>query len=78
MPTADELKTFNEKSAEGEVKLEDNPYVNKSALSTPGRHRMAYFQKLNEIRADEERIVTLRNEINAVGNSVPTPVGILK
>jgi len=78
MPTAKELKAFEEKSAKGAVKVEDNPYVNKSALSTPGRHRMAYFQKLNEIKADEERIAILRNEINALGSGVPTPVENLK
>lgn len=73
MPTAEELKTFNEKSAEGAVKIEDNPYVNKSALSSPGRYRMAYFEKLNEIRADEERIATLRNEIKAISSGVSSP-----
>lgn len=78
MPSAEDLKTFNEKSAEGAVKIEDNPYVNRSALSTPGRHRLAYFQKLNEIKTDEERIATLRNEINASGGGAPTPVGNLK
>jgi hypothetical protein len=78
MPTAEELKTFEEKSAKGAVKVEDNPFVNKSALSTPGRHRFAYFQKRNEISADEERIATLRNELNALGNSVSTPVENLK
>lgn len=78
MPTAEELKTFNEKSAEGTVKVEDNPFVNKSALSTPGRHRIAYFQKLDEIRADEKRIATLRNELLAAGSSVPAPVGNLR
>jgi len=73
-PTAEELKTFEEKSAEGAVKIEDNPYVNKSALSTPGRHRVAYYEKLNEIKSDEERIVTLRNELHALGSRVPTAV----
>ncbi|MRR55130.1 MAG: hypothetical protein EG822_11575 [Deltaproteobacteria bacterium] len=78
MPTSEELKTFNEKSAEGVVKIEDNPYVNKSALSTPGRYRMAYFQKRDEIRADEARIATLRNELHSVGSSLPAPVENLK
>lgn len=65
MPSAEELKKFEEKTAKGEAKIEDNPYVNKSALSTPGRHRLAYFQKLDEIKADEARIAILRNEIAA-------------
>lgn len=73
MPTTKELKTFEEKSAKGPVKVADNPFVNKSPLSSPGRYRVAYFQKLEEIRADEVRIATLRNEINALGSSVPTP-----
>jgi len=67
MPSAEEIKAFEEKSAEGAVKAEDNPFVNRSALSTPGRHRVAYFQKLDEIRADEARITMLRNEIHALG-----------
>jgi len=66
MPTADEIKSFEKKSAQGTVTAADNPFVNRSALSTPGRHRAAYFQKLREIRADEERIATLRNELNGV------------
>ncbi|RQW83846.1 MAG: hypothetical protein EHM79_15190 [Geobacter sp.] len=74
MPTTKELKTFEEKSASGPVEIADNPFVNKSPLSSPGRYRVAYFQKLDEIRADEERIATLRNEISAVGSSVPTSV----
>jgi len=78
MPSAEELKTFEEKSAEGAVKVEDNPYVNKSALSTPGRYRVAYFQILEEIRADEARITTLRNELNALGSSIPASVENLK
>jgi hypothetical protein len=72
MPTKEELKKFEEKQAKGEVKVEDNPYVNKSPLSTPGRYREAYFKLRNEIRADEERIALLRNQINTV-SSVPTP-----
>lgn len=66
MPTADELKKFAEKQAKGEVKIQDNPYVNKSALSSPGHYRELYYKKLYEIRADEKRIATLRSEINAL------------
>ena len=63
MPSAEEIKEFEEKRAEGEVKVEDNPYVNKSPLSSVGRHREAYFKKLNEIRSDEARIIRLKEEI---------------
>lgn len=72
MPTAKELKKFEEKMAKGQVKSEDNPFVNKNPLSTPGRYRVAYFQKLDEIKADEERIATLRHEIRALGRSIPS------
>jgi hypothetical protein len=66
MPTADELKKFEEKQADGEVKIEDNPYVNNNPLSSPGRHREAYYRKLYEIRNDEERIAALQDRLNAL------------
>jgi len=77
MPSSKELKAFEEKRSEGEVKLEDNPFVNKSPLSSPGRYRAAYYQKLDEIKTDEARIATLRNELNAL-RFVPTPQENLK
>jgi hypothetical protein len=66
MPTADELEEFGEKQADGEVKIEDNPYVNNNPLSSPGRHREAYYKKLYEIRHDEERIATVQERLNAL------------
>jgi hypothetical protein len=60
VPTAAELKKFQEKQAKGVATPADNPYVNRSALSSPGRHRAAYYKKLAEIKADEARIAQLR------------------
>src|SRR6266571_4519781 len=62
-PTEKELKEFEEKRAKGEAKTEDNPYVNKSSLSSPGRWREAYYKKLDEIKKDEERAVRLEREL---------------
>jgi hypothetical protein len=65
-PTAAELKEFEKKRAKGAVKPEDNPYVTKSALSTPGRWREAYYKKLEEIKRDEERAARLEQELQGV------------
>lgn len=37
--------------------------TNKSALSTPGQHREAYYKKKTEIEGDEARINELQNKI---------------
>ncbi len=63
MPSTDEVREFTDKQAKGEVKVEDNPYVNKSPLSSVGRYREAYFKKQNEIKGDEERVARLKAEI---------------
>ncbi len=63
LPSTEEVKELTEKQAKGEVKVEDNPYVNKSPLSSVGRHREAYFKKQNEIKGDEERVARLKAEI---------------
>jgi hypothetical protein len=65
-PTAQEAKDFEIARAKGKVKPEDNPYVNKSALSTPGRARAAYHKMLDEVRADEEKIHQLEKDLNAI------------
>lgn len=62
-PTEEELKIFEEKRASGEVKAEDNPYVNKTPLSSPGRWRAAYYKKLAEINKDKERLIRLEHEL---------------
>lgn len=63
MPTQQELEDYEEKLAEGEAEFEDNPYVNKNPLSSPGRYRAAYYAMLNEIKGDEARIARLKEEI---------------
>lgn len=66
VPTEQELKDYEKKRAKGEAKAEDNPYMNKSPLSSPGRYREAYYQKLNEIKGDEARIARLKAELAGV------------
>lgn len=63
MPSAEELKKYKDKQAKGKATVEDNPYMNKSPLSSPGLYREAYFNKLNEIRGDEARIARLKDEL---------------
>jgi hypothetical protein len=63
MPSKEELKKFDKQQAKGEVDFEDNPYVNKNPLSSPGQYRAAYYKKREEIRLDEERIATLKEEL---------------
>jgi hypothetical protein len=65
-PGKDELKDFEEKRAQGKATFDDNPYINKKPLSTPGPARAAYFKKLEEIRKDEERIRQLEKELNGL------------
>lgn len=62
-PTAKEIEKYEEKLAKGKAKVEDNPYMNKSPLSSPGIYREAYYQKLREIRRDEERIAVLKEKL---------------
>ncbi|BEH10010.1 MULTISPECIES: DUF4124 domain-containing protein [Geobacter] len=63
VPSQGELKDFAEKQAEGSATVEDNPYVNKSALSTPGRHREAYYAKLQEVRQEEARVGEIKKQL---------------
>jgi hypothetical protein len=63
-PTAEEIKTFEEKRAKGAVKVEDNPYINRNPLSSPGRWRAAYYKKLDEINKDKERANRLEQELD--------------
>lgn len=65
-PTKEELKEFEKKRAKGEVKTEDNPYVNKTPLSSPGHWRAAYYQKLEEIKKEEEREKLLELELDGL------------
>jgi hypothetical protein len=65
-PSKDEQKEFKKKQAKGEVKAEDNPYVNRNSLGSPGASREAYYKKLDEIQKDVERIARLRREIDAL------------
>jgi len=62
-PTEKELKEFEEKRAKGEATFQDNPYINKKPLSTPGPARLAYYKKLEEIEHDEERVSQLEQEL---------------
>ena len=64
-PTAKDLKGLAEKRAEGEVKVDDNPYVNKTPISSPARWRTAYYEKLAEINRDKERLSLLERELDA-------------
>jgi hypothetical protein len=65
-PTGQEVKDFEAKRAKGEATAEDNPYVNKSPLSSPVRARAAYYVKLAEIKKDRERVGRLQQEIGAL------------
>ncbi len=68
MPGKDELADFEEKRAQGEVPIADNPFVNKSPLSSPGMYRKAYFLKVEEIKRDEEHVVLLQDKINTLNH----------
>lgn len=65
-PSEEELKEFEKKKREGKATYKDNPYVNKSPLSSPARARSAYFQKLEEVRKDEERARQLERELQEI------------
>lgn len=62
-PTAKEVEEFEKKRAKGKATVEDNPYINKNPLSTPGVARLAYHKKLEEVRKDEERIRQLEQDL---------------
>ena len=64
-PTEAELKDLGENMAKGEVKVDDNPYVNKTPVSSPARWRAAYYVKLAEITKDKERLILLERELDA-------------
>jgi hypothetical protein len=64
-PTNAELKDLGENMAKGEVKVDDNPYVNKTPVSSPAHWRAAYYEKLAEITRDKERLVLLEKELDA-------------
>jgi hypothetical protein len=65
-PTAKELKDYEEKKKKGKATAMDNPYVNKSALSTPAPRRAAYYKKLEEIKQDQGLISKLEAELEAL------------
>jgi hypothetical protein len=65
-PPADEVKAFEAKRAKGPVKVEDNPYINKNPLSSPGRWRAAYYEKLADVNKDKERANSLEKELDAL------------
>ena len=65
-PTTKEIQEFEAKRAKGTAKAEDNPYVNKSALSTPARWRGAYYDKLADVTRDKERSASLERQIEAL------------
>ena len=65
-PTKGETTAFENKQAKGETTLNDNPYIGKSALATPGTAREEYYKKLDEIRKDEERIHQLEGDLEAL------------
>jgi hypothetical protein len=68
LPSKGELAEFEKKRAQGEVPIADNPFVNKSPLSSPGMYRKAYFLKVEEIKHDEEHVVLLQDKINALSH----------
>ena len=65
-PSPQEIADFEKKLASGDAKAEDNPYVNKSPLSSPGRWRLAYHEKLAEIEDDKAAITLLGQQIEAL------------
>lgn len=66
LPTGKELQDFAKKQEEGATTVEDNPYVNKNPLSSPGRNREAYYKKLAEVQKDEARIKELQAQLAAL------------
>jgi hypothetical protein len=65
-PTKEELIKFEENRAKGEVKIGDNPYVNKTPLSSPARSRSAYYEKLAETNKVKEKLTRLEQELAAL------------
>lgn len=64
-PSDEEVKEFEKKRAEGKASFKDNPYVNRKPLSSPGPARAAYYNKLEEVRKDEERVRQLEQQLLA-------------
>ena len=67
VPSKEELKEFEEKRAKGKATMEDNPYINKKPLSSPGLSRQAYYQKLEEVRQDEAWLRQLGQDLTSRG-----------
>ncbi|WP_136514605.1 DUF4124 domain-containing protein [Geomonas edaphica] len=65
-PTAKEIAEFEKKRAKGKVTYADNPYVNKSPLSSTIPARVAYRNKLEEVQKDEARVAQLEQELQAL------------
>lgn len=74
MPSEEELLEFEEKRAKGKATHNDNPYVNKNPLSTPGPARSAYYQKMDEIKKDEDRVRRLEKDIESLNMGI-NPAG---
>jgi len=51
---------------EGESTSDPENYVTKSALSTPGQHRVAYYEKKGEIEKDEARIKEIEGQLTSL------------
>lgn len=66
IPSEKELIELDKKLDKGEVTYENNPYINKNPLSTPGPARLAYYKKLEEVRKDEDRVRRLEKEIQSL------------
>jgi hypothetical protein len=73
-PSKEEIAEFEKLQAKGSAKFEDNPYINKSPLSSPGRWRVAYREKLAEIDKDKEAIALLEQKIDALKFGRTQPV----
>lgn len=65
-PTAKEIAEFEKKRAKGKATYADNPYVNKSPLSSTIPARVAYRNKLEEVQKDEARVTQLERELQAL------------
>lgn len=65
-PTEAELKELDKILRERPITYEENPYVNKKALSVPAPARFAYYKKLQEIQKNEERIRQLEQQLEAL------------
>lgn len=65
-PTGEELQEYEKKKAEGTATSKDNPYINKSPLSSPAPARAAYYKKLEEVRQDEQKARELESQLQAL------------